>query len=117
MRTAIDTIKGKLCTLIIHDDTVFADFNKMLKLEATHGFEIYHEGKNFATALFALPHAPKRDDMKLIARYEAEGISIISSYGIYMSELDECGYDKDAGRVRITYAEDEQGNKIEVAIL
>jgi len=106
MRTAIETIKGKLCTLIIHDDTVFADFNKMLKLEATHGFEIYHEGKNFATALFALPRNPKADDLKLLARYKSEGITA----GCELS-------DEDAAISRVTFSVDEQGNKIEVAIL
>lgn len=130
IKTTIKTINGKLCTVIWHEkkpDGVNLEYSY-----TKHGCEVYCSPPfsiiHIATALFALPRHPKPEDAGLLYRYASEGIFpfvdgvlcvkskipcfVNGKVDCYISEKSEHS-ETIAG---ITYAEDNQGNKIEVAI-
>lgn len=123
MKTSIETINGKLCTVIWHD---------YIPNKSTLGrrfAELYGDVRVFfmdadclrqiATALPALPRHPKPEDAKLLWRYMAEGM-YIRGRGIIKVEV---GSDFQwlgglhGMPAEITYVVDaETGESVEVAI-
>ncbi len=121
MKTSIETINGKLYTVIWH---VQASSESILGRR----FVTLHNGSLgifaeadclnlMATALPALKRIPTQEDIKLYLRYESEGLEIYMKDAI----LGECRWlnyqevliNKDSS---ILYAEDNKGNRVEIAI-
>lgn len=133
METSIETINGKLCTVIHSDEPKPLGRNIFTKAyPSPFGYNIYGnymievegrwENPLLATALFALPRNPTPEDAPLLYRYASEGIRIIATVGLGKKSLPDAFIASlihlHDGREHytITHAVDNHGNRVEVAI-
>lgn len=134
MKTSIETINGKLCTIVWHGYNPIK--NTIGRRFATlHGgtFAVFKDADcldHIATAIPALPRNPKPKDAPLLYRYASEGLMVwwtdndeekprtcawvINMHLVNYNQLVE--HTNLTRRMEITHAVDSEGNKVEVAI-
>lgn len=124
MKTTIETINGRECTVLWHLDNYNINDEEMCWAKTADGvwlaFDDWERPVHIATALPPLPRNPKPEDAALLYRYAAEGVYPVLYWENKKGNMStECRFTDPVWKNRagrITRVTDKDGNQVEVAI-